>query len=83
MQDHWELVHWHIDLPLASGGSAASAAAAPNIQLEFAVSGGGASAGADAPPQPGVSLRTDVSGLKLLLHELKQARDAMRAATDN
>jgi hypothetical protein len=70
------LERWHVDLPLASGGGAqgeAPAAGAPTVHLQF---GAPLSAG-----QSSVPVSTDVAGLRLLVHELKQAREVMQQAS--
>ncbi len=81
-QDAWKLAHWSIDEQLSTGGDARGNSApvgALSINLEFAAVG--APSAADAAHQR-VVVRTDASGLKLLVHELKQARQAMREASE-
>jgi len=75
-QDPLLLTRWAVDLPLASGGdgqSAVECAGAATIRLEFAAPGG--AGGCEA-------LSADEAQLRLLVWELKQARDAMLQATD-
>jgi hypothetical protein len=83
-QQHWELTRWQIDLPIAAGGDAPAVAAAsgvtPSVRLEFAASDNAGPGG--APATQAVALTTDAATLKLLLHELKQARQAMQAASE-
>jgi hypothetical protein len=72
------LTRWGVDLPLASGGDGQSVlegagAGAPTIRLEFAAPGG---AGASE------AFSTDEAQLRLLVYELKQAREAMQAISD-
>jgi hypothetical protein len=77
-QDPLVLTRWGVDLPLASGGDGQSlvegaAAGGPTIRLEFAAPGGAGASEAFA---------TDEAQLRLLVYELKQAREAMQAASD-
>jgi hypothetical protein len=86
-QQQWALTRWQIDLPVAVGGDAPAAAAAsgvsPSVNLEFAAADNAGAAGApDASATRAVALTTDAATLKLLLHELKQARQAMQTASE-
>lgn len=72
------LTRWAVDLPLASGGDGQSvaegaAAGGPTIRLELAAPGG--AGGSDA-------FTADEAQLRLLVWELKQAREAMQAASE-
>ena len=72
------LTRWAVDLPLASGGDGQSvvegaAAGGPAIRLELGAPGGTGSSEA---------LVADEAQLRLLVYELKQARDAMQAACE-
>ena len=77
-QDPLVLTRWAVDLPLASGGDGQSvvegaAAGGPTIRLELAAPGG--TGGSE-------TLVADEAQLRLLVYELKQAREAMQAACE-
>ena len=73
VQDPLALTRWSVDLPLASGGdgqSVTEGAGTPTIRLEFAAPGGGGACEA---------ITADEAQVRLLVYELKQAREAMQA----
>ena len=75
-QEPMALTRWAVDLPLASGGDGQSvvegaAAGGPTIRLELAAPGGAVEA-----------LAADEAQLRLLVYELKQAREVMKAACE-
>lgn len=85
-QEHWQPVRWHVELPVASGGDGPSDAPAqpsqqPRVQLEFATGSNAPAHVTGGAGQP-VTLATDTGTLKLLVHELKQAREALRQASE-
>ena len=75
-QEPLALTRWAVDLPLASGGDGKSVEegqGAPTIRLEFTAPGAATACEA---------LTADEAQLRLLVHELRQAREAMQAAAD-
>ena len=76
IQDPLLLTRWSVDLPLASGGDGRSVTEGPGmpvVRLEFSPPGGAGACEA---------ITADEAQLRLLVYELKQAREAMQAVTD-
>ena len=67
-----------MDLPLAGS----DAPDAPRIELEFAAGNASLAPGQASGGPARAALTTDVAGLRLLVYELKQAREAMQQAAE-
>ena len=67
-----------MDLPLAGS----DAPDAPRIELEFAAGNASLAPGQASGGPARAARTTDVAGLRLLVSELKQAREAMQQAAE-